>query len=76
MSIEIIEKPKHKCEACGCVFSFDKDDFCTEKLNINSKQISAGHFRDTILHSIFVACPICDSMHIIKEMKKDKDVWV
>lgn len=45
MSIEIIEKPTHKCSVCGCVFSFGKEDFQKEE--------------DYYFRKIFVSCPIC-----------------
>ena len=47
--IEIIEKPQHKCELCGCVFSFDKED-------IHSLSLKEG---EVDVFSKFVSCPIC-----------------
>lgn len=44
MSMEIIEKPTHKCSGCGCVFSFDREDL---------KKISV------ICDTNYVVCPVC-----------------
>ena len=56
MSIEIIEKPKHKCTVCGCVYSFEKEDFQEEK--------------DYYFREVFVICPICGKRHILEKEKR------
>ena len=72
MGMEIIEKPTHKCEECGCVFSFDKEDFQEMSVRIKRKEISVGHYSDTYLRQTYVSCPICRAAFIIKERKEDK----
>ena len=52
MSIEIIEKPKHKCSVCGCVFSFDKEDLI---------KFPTGH------DELYLCCPVCYSHDIAFE---------
>ena len=75
MSIEIIEKPTHKCSACGCVFSFDKEDFIESDIRADRRELSRLHYIDTYLHRVFVTCPICDTVHVLKEVKTTKDAW-
>lgn len=65
--IEIIEKPQHKCEKCGCLFSFDKEDFNKQKMFKKSLD-----YRSLYEYITFVACPICENAFII-ESKMEKE---
>lgn len=67
MSIEIIEKPTHKCSVCGCVFTFDKEDFQEDK-----EYVGYQTFRDVYNINTLVHCPICGSPFIIKTEQKMK----
>lgn len=75
MSIEIIEKSTHKCEACACVFSFNQDDFQEISFRVDTKEPSYGHCIETWNKQTYVACPICGLSHVIKEKKETKEKW-
>lgn len=51
MSIEIIEKPTHKCQNCGCVFSFEKEDL--------EESLIAGMYGAASI--MYLKCPVCGS---------------
>lgn len=72
MSIVIIEQPQHKCDTCGCVYSFDKDDFQVQEDYVRNKQISYMTYRDLYIAKTFVKCPVCDTKFIIKEKTRYK----
>lgn len=52
MSIEIIQKPTHKCSVCGCVFSFDREDL---------KKIPFGTSPIGDVAKQYLQCPVCES---------------
>ena len=36
--MNIIKYPEHQCSKCGCVYSFDKEDFKTEEKYVGEYQ--------------------------------------
>lgn len=59
MSIEIIEKPTHKCSVCGCVFSYEKEDLVKDPLGLRLKDMHAERF---------LKCPVCDTLEYVLEV--------
>lgn len=57
--IEIIERPQHKCEKCGCVFTFEKDDFKKEERYMEKREYALNRFYSLYHIFTFVECPIC-----------------
>lgn len=73
MSIEIIESPRHRCEACGCLYSFDKEDFKEDKTYLNCKEAYLGKFRYVYEYRTFVTCPVCGKEFELKRETKYLD---
>lgn len=59
--IEILKKPQHKCEVCGCVYTFDKEDFKDDK-----NWIKSIDYRSLYEYRTFVECPICNAKYVLK----------
>ena len=63
--MKVIEKPESvKCESCGCVFEFDKEDIR------NDYYLDPHAFLGLlprIKQCIGVHCPVCGELHIMKE---------
>lgn len=69
MSIEIIKKPTCKCKACGCVYSFDKEDFRDDKTYLGCNA-AMGHVQYEYEYRTFVTCPICGKEFVINRESK------
>lgn len=65
--IEILEQPSHKCEKCGCVYTFGKEDFNTAE-KINEIGIGTYFYNRTKETITYVACPICNYKCVISEI--------
>lgn len=74
MSIEIIEKPTHKCSVCGCVFSFDTEDFLELSFRKGREEVSLRRFAEIYLCQTAVFCPICGEAHVVKERIERKNL--
>lgn len=70
--IEIIEKPQHKCEICGCVYTFDKEDFKEKEEYQGYKEISWQVMRDIYETITYVECPICGNKFVLKKETEAK----
>lgn len=60
--MEIIEMPKTKCGICGCVYSFNKDDFKLETKKIGMNHVNLNVQRE---QTLYVTCPVCGTSHIL-----------
>ena len=60
MSIEIIEKPTHKCSVCGCVFSFDKEDLENKPFGLHPQTCDVYAKR-------YLQCPVCGTLDVMFE---------
>ena len=72
MSIEIVEKPTHKCSVCGCSYSFGKEDI--EEIVINTGVIKTPYatYKDVSDHTFLVRCPVCGEKHILRTTQVKK----
>lgn len=71
--MNIIKYPEHQCSKCGCVYSFDKEDFKTEEKYVGEYQ-QHGFSRPKNIYNdnVFVLCPICGKKYIINSERKEK----
>lgn len=70
MSVEIINKASRECEVCGCLFSFDKEDI-QKKSTYDIKRVSFHGTRKDFEHTLFIACPVCGEVNILKTQKEN-----
>ncbi len=71
--MKIIKMPSHKCEKCGCEYEYNKDDFAKKHEYIGETQPNGfSSPKSVYIDSIFVECPLCGAIHIIKSERKEQ----
>lgn len=76
MSIEIIEKPKQKCNLCKCVYTFGNDDLHREKkmVEVYDNMGLKNRRLEVYEHSVYTECPVCRIRNVIKSWRTEKNL--
>lgn len=71
--MKILEHPKHQCTHCGCVYTFDKEDFKEERNYIGLHQSNGFSApKDVYENVVYVECPICGLKFAINKRREEK----
>lgn len=72
MSVEIVDKPRHSCGLCGCVFTFGKEDLLIERRHRELRQVSLKEWRDFHDCRLYISCPVCGTEHVLKTWEESE----